>query len=380
MAQDPWHFPRTDLSSRVLLSLTEGPSKALTLFAPRRKGKTEFLRKDLQPAAEERGHTVVYISFWDPLEPLALLVSALEKAVAQTTILGRAGAIAQRLTPKIRLSAKIPGTDASGEIDLTDIPKKAERGLVAHLDTLLGRLERADRTTILLLDEVQELARREGDSGLVGGLRTSLDVRDGLRTIFTGSSREGLREMFASSKAPFFHFSSQIDLPPLGEEFVDHLLGRMKTISRNEPDRDEALKVFADVGHSPFHFRRIVDGLILDPELGFEAALVRYREELASSQRYDQTWLGLTPLRRAVLQRLAERPEAIFSGESIEAISTTLGRKTAASSVRTALLWFEKQGILDKWDNEWRFADDEFRIWLQATVIDASRQITPSGG
>ena len=56
MTNDPWHFKRRTLTGRVLEVLTRGPVQALSLFAPRRAGKTEFLIRDLPPRAESLGH------------------------------------------------------------------------------------------------------------------------------------------------------------------------------------------------------------------------------------------------------------------------------------------------------------------------------------
>ena len=64
MVVDPWHFPRREFTARVLKLLGDGPGQALTLFGPRRTGKTEFLLKDLAPLAEQRRHRVIYASFW----------------------------------------------------------------------------------------------------------------------------------------------------------------------------------------------------------------------------------------------------------------------------------------------------------------------------
>ncbi|NNU17569.1 hypothetical protein HK107_14655 [Parvularcula sp. ZS-1/3] len=366
---DPWHFHRRELAERTVLALTKGPTKALTLFAPRRKGKTEFLRKDLTPAAEKEGHVVVYISFWDPLEPLALLVDALEQAVARKTITGKAGAAVRRITPKLKLSAKLPGTGAGGEIDLSQIPPETRTSLVAHVDTLLGRLEKPKRKTILLLDEVQELARRERDEGLVAALRTSLDVRsDGLSTVFTGSSREGLRTMFSASKAPFFHFGSQFDLEPLGDEFVDHLIARVLELNGTALDREVAIEAYRSLGRSPYHFRALIEDIVLRPDLSIEDALVAYRRRLAAKQGYDTFWLGLKPLHRALLGALAtEYPP--FGAEASAMIESETGKEPAKSTVQRALASLADQGIIDRWDGDWRFADDELRIWLSAERV-----------
>lgn len=51
MTDDPWHFERDELAIQTLSLLSSGPAQALTLFATRRTGKTEFLLKDLAPHA-----------------------------------------------------------------------------------------------------------------------------------------------------------------------------------------------------------------------------------------------------------------------------------------------------------------------------------------
>ena len=60
---DPWHYPRAELAGHYLRTLDVGLSNNLTLFSPRRMGKTEFLRADLGPAAAASGWRVFYFSF-----------------------------------------------------------------------------------------------------------------------------------------------------------------------------------------------------------------------------------------------------------------------------------------------------------------------------
>ena len=219
MTRDPWHFRRDELTDQVLNTLAHGPAQALSLFAPRRAGKTEFLVQDLAPHAEAQGHRVIYASFWQaPLSPLAVLLHALEKSRERGRLADRIPTSAWRVAPKLKLSAAVPGTGtgAEAEIDLTRLKGEPPANLLLHLDDLLGWVSRKARPTILLLDEVQELARSRSNSPLVAALRTGLDKRrEGLRAVFTGSSRAGLAAMFSNREAPFFHFATPIDLPGL---------------------------------------------------------------------------------------------------------------------------------------------------------------------
>jgi hypothetical protein len=63
-----------------------GLISSIVLFAPRRKGKTEFLLEDLLPAAEEAGYRTVYCSLWqNRSDPLASLLLALRNAAKPKT-------------------------------------------------------------------------------------------------------------------------------------------------------------------------------------------------------------------------------------------------------------------------------------------------------
>lgn len=65
--------------------------------------------------------------------------------------------------------------------------------------------ESSDKPVLMLLDEVQELARVSHTIGLIRSLRTGLDInQQKIKVIFTGSSTNGLRAMFNDNKAPFF--------------------------------------------------------------------------------------------------------------------------------------------------------------------------------
>ena len=63
MKKDIWHFSRVDLAKQVMSLFDSGLSSALTFFAPRRMGKTEFLLKDIYPTAQKEGQQVFYHSF-----------------------------------------------------------------------------------------------------------------------------------------------------------------------------------------------------------------------------------------------------------------------------------------------------------------------------
>ncbi|MXZ71823.1 MAG: ATP-binding protein [Acidobacteria bacterium] len=366
MAADPWHFERSDFTSRVLTLLVGGPGQALTLFAPRRTGKTEFLLKDLAPLAEARGHRVVYASFWQaPLSPLAVLLHALETSLRRGTLRDRLRSSASALAPKLKLSAPATGMEAT--LDLTAVRGTPPADLLLHMDDLLDRLSRRRKTTILLLDEVQELARTRDNAPLVAALRTSLDTRGRrLRTVFTGSSRERLAAMFSARQAPFFHFATPIELPPLAEAFVDHILATFGRVSQRTLNRGDALAAFEQLHANPHFFRVLIEQLLHDPELAIKPTLAAVRERIALDLGYPETWLALTAIQRATARALAAGADQPFGQPFRRRVGGEIGETAvSAGHIQAALRRLERAGLADTHTGRWALADPEFAAWVR---------------
>ena len=377
MPRDPWHFPRPEFTEQVLSTLTQGPAQALTLFAPRRTGKTEFLLKDLAPLAEERGHPVIYASFWQtPFSPLGVLLHELETWLAGTGVRGRIRSAATALAPKLRLSAAPFGVGVEAEIDLSTLDGRPPDALLLHLDKLLERVSRRGRPAILLLDEVQELARRRENEALVAALRTSLDRRsDRLRAVFTGSSREGLAAVFSARSAPFFHFASQIELPVLGDGFVHHLSGAFRTASGRTLPLAEMLCAFKRMRRNPFVFRTLLDVLLHDPALLVEEAMEQVHGRIAATLDYPRVWLSLSPLQRATAGVLASDLDRPFSKEFRAAVGERLRESPpSAGRIQGALRRLVRLDLADVTANGWMLADPEFAAWMREADTGASRE------
>lgn len=368
MSKDPWHFPREELARRYLTALTRGPANALTMFGPRRIGKTEFLLRDLGPLAEREGHLVAYMSFWSStLAPTAVLLRGLDSAVKERSLAERLKAMSSALTPKLTLKA--PG-GAGVEFDLTKLDGTPNDDLLSEIGDLIARLSKPKKPAILFLDEAQELARLESSRPLVAALRTALDTQsDGVRALFTGSSLEGLRAMFGVREAPFFQFGSWIDLEPLNEDFVDHMLGVVETMTKRKLDRDAALAAFDELHRSPFFFRHLMELLTLRADLEVPEAMEIYRERMAEQLGYRTQWLDLSPIQRASVRLLAEGQDRPFSQEAAQRLGEVLAEDPPSRSrVQTALLRLQNLGLADRWSGKWVLTDPEFGRWARQTA------------
>ena len=369
MAEDQWHFERPEYTARILSLLQNGPAQALTLFGPRRTGKTEFLLKDLAPLAESQGHRVVYASFWQaPQAPLAVVLHALEQSLKTASFGDRVRNAAVALAPKLKLSAPLPGGSAAAEVDLGALNPEPSSNLLLYLDDLMGRVSRDRRLpVILLMDEVQELARSRDNAALVAALRTSLDKRtERIRTVFTGSSRQGLAAMFSARHAPFFHFATPIDLPPLGPPFIDHMLANFLRVSERAPNRDDMIYAFAQLHGNPYFFRLLIDELLHAPDLAVEVALGQVRDRIAVDLGFAGAWLSLPPLHRGVALALANGEKRPYSREFRRSVASFSGEPPPTPGrVQAALKRLQRSGDVDNNTGDWALVDPEFAAWIR---------------
>lgn len=75
-----WHCHRAKLAGSYLALLGSGLVVSTSIFAPRRTGKTVFLRQDLTPAAVSASCHVAYADLWQTrLNPGMALIRALEE-------------------------------------------------------------------------------------------------------------------------------------------------------------------------------------------------------------------------------------------------------------------------------------------------------------
>jgi len=112
MIIDIWHYARKKLAEQVLGMFENGLSSALVFFAPRRMGKTEFLRKDMMPLAASKDWNVFYFSFLDVgSDPAMEFAQALTDFIEQITHLSKTqrllGPVSRSLRPAATCSLNI---------------------------------------------------------------------------------------------------------------------------------------------------------------------------------------------------------------------------------------------------------------------------------
>lgn len=362
-----WHFARPELARHFLNAFEIGLVSGIALYARRRHGKTEFLTKDLQPAALTQGYAVGYCNLWqedeDPVQALAEAVRAL--AMPKTV---RAKLIARLQTPvaKLKFSGKATGVGEGGaEVEFKDTNVVGPR----QLRDLFTQFDQSKNRGLLLVDEAQVLAQPR-HAPLEKALRALLDTRkDRLKVIFTGSSEDRLRAMFGAERKAFYNWASVEPMPLLGEAFVRELTDRANRLTTLTLKPAHSLAAFQELNGVPELFRRFLAQYLANPFEGALAAVAQCKRSVYAQGGFDKRMRELLPADRYVLALVAAGQSDLHSSDTLKKMGHTLGlRGTASRAVpQNALRRLrERQILLAVGNGVYEFEDEAFKDWVLA--------------
>lgn len=375
------HFPREALALELVAALRGralfgDAHNGLFLAAPRRTGKSTFLQADLKPALEAAGAVVVYVDLWaDPRrDPGSLIADAIARALAP-----RLGVVSR--------TAKAAGLDSvtiAGALKI-DVSKIGKIDGATLPDALRALHEAAKASVALIVDEAQHALTSEAGEATMSALKSARDQlnRPGevhLMLVMSGSDRDKLLRLVNTSGAPFY--GSQISrMPPLGQDFIDHV-SRLITAQRPDlapVDVAALLQAFESFGHRPQFFMEAL-GQALSPLAGlqdvrFERAVLQAARERqqADEAQMESEFLALRPLEQAVLWRLLEQGPRFrpYDGEALRFYREQVtGRVTAQMAQRAleslrernpALVWKSARG-------EYAVDDAAMHRWFEQRV------------
>ena len=363
---DPWHHPRAALAERYLQAFELGLQSAWGVFAKRRMGKTEFLNKDLLPAAKKRGYLTAYANLWgNKDDPAQTIVVAIATAIEPKGL----DKVLERLhTPlkKVKASGKVGGLDeANLEAEF------GEKGAVADslLAEILRKFDKTKKKLLIAVDEAQVLASKE-HSNFAHALRAALDTRKTtIKVIFAGSSETTLRRMFARPSEPFYNWAPLEAFELLGRDFVEDMVEKVNRLSRFPLEVRFALKAFERLHMTPDFFRRFLTRYLTHAQMGADAALESTKAEVANDKEYVNVWGGLLEADKEVLKILAGGMKDLHGKAARERLGSVLGLGGAASmnTPAQALKRLQAETILTRLEHgEYRFEDEGFKDWVMA--------------
>lgn len=340
------HFPRTELAQELVRALQGNQifgdaHNGLFLAAPRRTGKSTFLKEDLKPELERLGMVVVYVDLWadQRRDPGELIADAIGQALQP-----RLGLVARAARATGVQNVTIAGTL---QIDTSRIGRVDGATVV---DALRALHAAAGAPVVLIIDEAQHALTSEAGEVAMAALKSARDQlnapgRVNLMLVMSGSDRDKLLRLVNTNSAPFY--GSQIQkMPELDRRFIDFVADLVEAQRPDLRPVDRTLLdgAFARFGHRPQFFMAAL-GDALSPlsshEGRFELAVTAAAEDRqhADEAQMESDYLGLRPLERAVLWRLLEQGQRFrpYDAEALRFYAEKTGEKVTAAKAQRAL-------------------------------------------
>lgn len=371
----------TELASRLLAGrIPSATGSGLFLAAPRRTGKSTFLREDLRPALERQGAQVIYADLWadKSADPGEVIVESIRSALASRT-----GALT-RLARSSGLD-KLTVGGMSFSLDKVGLAKGIT--LTAALTALSDETQ---AMTVLIIDEAQHAITSTSGSNALFALKAARDelnssAHHGLRVVATGSNRDKLA-MLRNSKDQAFFGAPLINFPPLDKSYIEWFLSHLSF--RQELDVERVYQWFSEAAFRPEILSAAVDALVYDLEVRpgqYAARLDSLMKEQVRASNEDALRVvhSLTPLQSAVLRVMAKAGQnyAPFEAQTLERYRTVLAAvapnvriEPESNNVQAALAALQEKGLV------WRAArgvyalEDTFlaELMRKAGMLDVS--------
>ncbi|MES2356557.1 MAG: hypothetical protein V4568_19585 [Pseudomonadota bacterium] len=366
-----WHFARPELAEHHLRALDLGLISATALYARRRFGKTEFLMKDLTPAANAKGYVVGYCNLWqEDQEPIEALVEAIVAMSTPKKISAKLRSKLAAPVAKLKLNGKAVGLGEGG----AEVEFKSKDKVPLRLRQAFKAFDASGNHGLLLIDEAQVLADKKHEA-LEKALRALLDTRkDRMKVIFTGSSEDRLRTMFGSEKKAFYNWARVEPLPLLNEAFVRELTSRANKLTTMKLQLSDTVTAFNALNRVPELFRRFLSQYLSHPFDGVEKAIEVSKQSVYVEEGFAKRWVKMLPADRLILQLVAQSNEDLHGIATLKQIGKALGlgkpadRAVPQNSLRRLR---ERQILIQTEPGAYRFEDETFREWvLTETLIE----------
>ena len=386
MADTNEFFHRPDLAVALAdqaLDTTLGKSGGLFLSAPRRTGKSTFVRQDLLPELARRGVVPIYVDLWidRSVNPAIHISNAVRTSLAKDD--GPVATMAKKVMSATNINLGALGSGVT--FDLSQLNMARESTLA---DALKALSLAHKRKLVLVIDEAQHAtSTQEGEYALFAlkAARDSLNTDPdmfGMQLIATGSNRDKLAAM-VSGREQAFYGAEQVAFPALSIDYVRWALERAKL----NLDVDKAFTVFTSLGFRPEPMIKALKDTRLqlandsskDPsETLAESAAA---DTDAAKAEFLNSVANLPPLQSAVLREIAKdaqlpvgsRKDGVFTAKMKARLEAQLeaelgpnhGESSAAPNVQSALdalrganlLWKSKRG-------SYAMEDEQYIEWI----------------
>ncbi len=346
-------FHRPELAQTVCdLLMSDNGASGLFLSAPRRTGKSTFIREDLVPLMRrDFDAEVLYVDLWEDrsADPGSVIVNAIRDRLKE---------FENNLVKGVRSVGLSKIKFGGMEIDLDQIGAGKGETLAKALRVLS---KASGKMIVVVIDEAQQTQTTKEGAMAMFSLKAARDELNcsqskGFRLLATGSNSDKLG-MLVNDKTQAFYLAPTTKIPPLSRTFLQWLLDDMKGI---KPSIDALEKAFDMSGNRPEPLSKVLLDIRMSNGLdanNIDARVIDTMAEVLASAR--TTFIAevrqLTPLLGSVLRVMAKQ------GQDFTPYSAATQKmyEAVARSLSSDIPKFDTQNVqyaLDALRGEYQFA------------------------
>jgi hypothetical protein len=348
----------------------------LFLAAPRRTGKSTFMREDLIPMLTERGVLTTYVDLWaDRQKDPGILISDAVKATLKGLDTWGMKTVRKSRLAKLSIAGAVT----------FDVDKIGQPDGATLTDVFKAIVERTGKPTALIVDEAQQALATEGGVNAMFALKAARDALNqgggggvpngtALLLVFTGSHRDKLSNFVLKRDQPFFG-ADIADFPRLGRDYTDAYADWIneRLAETNRFDKEDVWQAFVVLGHRPEMLQKALKDVALGPLMapGLKADLATGARALRERiwEDYDSEFSSLTTVQKAVLGRLVREGArfAPFTSASLAAYTAAAKKHVTTAEAQAALDALRQKNIV--WRNAraaYTLEDQDMAEWFLA--------------
>jgi hypothetical protein len=346
-------FRRETLAAQLVKKIQDAASASgIFLAAPRRTGKSTFIREDLRPALKQAGFEVIYADLWEDkqADPADVITASIKQALLRQ----------HGLISKAARATGLKEISLGGfKLNLDQIGLGKEVTLTVALKCLSTEIK---KPIALLIDEAQHAAATPAGENALFALKAARDDLNssgsyGLRIVATGSNQDKLAALVNGKDRAFFG-APLVEFPRLGFAYIEWFCNIHKNIV--QLDAVQCYAAFQQSNDMPELLTSAMADINADlmmaptPELFF-AKLAARMQMLTTEVR--ERIQALTNIQRSVLMVVAAngRNFAPFTAETLEQYAKNIrklsGDPSAAiteGAAQQALIALQEQGLVWK--------------------------------
>lgn len=352
-------FHREDLAESIakrVLNARPGSASSSGLFlsAPRRTGKSTFIREDLRPVILNAGAIVIYTDLWanKKADPGMVIISAIKSELAKY----------DGVVKRLARSAGMDKVTVGGMSFLLD--RVGLENDISLSDALSALSDETEKPIVLIIDEAQHAITTNNGSDALFALKAARDevnssMHNGLHIIATGSSQSKLA-MLRNNREQAFFGAHIFQFPHLNEKYIEWFCENSE-IMRNI-NTAAVMELFKKTSYRPEMLGAAEEALLDEiHNLKDNEILDRFSEKVidqinGATKELLRTIHSLTPLQYAVLKVLSISGEdyAPFESDTLVQYKAVLNDKHAGkvnvdvASVQQALIALQEKSLVWK--------------------------------